>query len=331
MNAVADLVVEQATELEVVIRQIRFEAKNINSYELVSPDGDELPAFAAGAHIDVHIAPGLIRQYSLSNCPSERHRYVIGVLRDENGRGGSQALHDSLRVQGRVRISAPRNNFKLTENAPRVLLLAGGIGITPLKSMAHALASEGREFALHYCARDSASIAFSAGLEALRKHGQVSLHLDGGKPENGLDIAGLLSSVCPDTHVYYCGPQGFMNACQSAADHWPKDSIHFEHFKAPESSKADSAQGGDGGFVFQIASTGRQYSVGPDEDFTDVLRANGIDIPTSCVSGLCGTCKVSYLSGQVAHNDFILDQEEQTRCLTPCVSRGGEGVLVLDL
>ena len=331
MNAVADLVVEQATELDVVIRQIRFEAKNINSYELSAADGGELPPFTAGAHIDVHLESGLIRQYSLSNCPTERDRYVIAVLKDEKGRGGSQKLHETLKVQGRIRISAPRNNFKLAPNAQRAVLLAGGIGITPLKSMAHALAASGVDFELHYCARDSESIAFSRELEALQRHGKVHLHLDGGQPENGLDIKQLLATVGPDTHVYYCGPQGFMTACQAAAGHWPKGTVHFEHFKAPEPLKAELQQGQDGSFVFQIASTGQQYVVGPDEDFTEVLHAHGVVVPTSCVSGLCGTCKINYLSGEVAHNDFILDENEQKHCLTPCVSRGGEGVLVLDL
>ncbi|MCY0386994.1 PDR/VanB family oxidoreductase [Robbsia sp. Bb-Pol-6] len=324
--------------LHLLVRQIRFEAAGINSYELVDPAGAALPAFDAGAHIDVYMEGGLVRQYSLSNAPHERHRYVIAVLRDEAGRGGSKALHGGLHVQDVVPVSPPRNHFALDAHAKKVILLAGGIGITPLKAMAHRLEEQGGDYELHYCAKDRAHAAFGGEFAEQERRGRLHFHFDGGVPSAGLDIARLLSDPAPGTHLYYCGPGGFMKACAGAAAHWPAGTVHSEHFKAPEpavsfnptNEETDALHAIDG-FSVEIASTGQAIAVGPYQSIADALEEAGVAIETSCRAGLCGTCKVRYLSGTVEHQDCILSDEEKTQFLTTCVSRATSKVLVLDL
>lgn len=322
--------------LQLTVRQIRAEGHGINSYEFVDPDGRELPPFQAGAHIDVHLGSGLTRQYSLSNDPAERNRYVIAVLHDPNGRGGSAAVHKQLHVRDKVSIGVPRNNFPLHDGAGKVILVAGGIGVTPLKSMAHALSASGRSFELHYCAKSREHIAFADELEALATDGKVHFHYDGGDPGKSLDIAKMLAERRePGTSVYYCGPGGFMSACAAATTGWDEGTVHFEHFKPPApAKKAASADGSAqaAGYVAVIQSTGQEIQVGQDQSLADALEAAGRVIETSCLSGLCGACKTRYVSGEVEHNDCILSGDEQAQYLTACVSKGKPGTrLVLDL
>ncbi|MDB5960109.1 MAG: iron-sulfur protein [Massilia sp.] len=320
-----------AGTLSLLVRQIRFEAAGINSYELVDPNGAELPPFDAGSHLDIHLPNGVVRQYSLCNPPSERHRYVIAVLRDDKGRGGSKALHDILHVQDIVTVSVPRNHFKLAQSGTqlgKVILLAGGIGVTPIKSMAHALDEAGVPFDLHYCARDKSTAAFADTLAGPWRHGSSFFHYDQGRPEQGLDIAGLLRQQADDAHLYYCGPAGFMNACAEASSHWQPGTVHSEHFKAPAAPVSDIPAGS---FIVRIASTGADIAVGPDTSIAAALTAAGVFIPTSCEAGLCATCKIGYLEGEVEHHDYILDDNEHQRYLTACVSRAKSALLVLDL
>jgi ferredoxin-NADP reductase len=328
MNAIVDNAA--ATHLELVVKQIRMEANGVNSYEFVSADGSSLPPFTAGAHIDVHVGSGVIRQYSLCNSPSERHRYMIAVLKDPNGRGGSAAVHETIKVGDRVRVSVPRNNFELHPGATRVVLIAGGIGVTPMKSMAHQLEAQNIEYEMYYCAKGPEYAAFQAELEGLAKSGRISFHFDGGDPANKLDIPSILKSPEGACDLYYCGPGGFMQACKDASDHWPSGSVHFEHFKAPV-KKATEESSVVGGFFAEIASTGEKLEVGPDQSLADVLNNAGYCVETSCQSGLCGTCKVRYLAGEVDHQDFILDDRERPEFLTVCVSRAARGTLLLDL
>jgi len=326
--------VEESRTLSLMVRQVRFEALGINSYELVRPDGGELPAASAGSHLDVHLPGGVIRQYSLCNDPADRGRYLIAVLKETAGRGGSRLLHDLLQVPNLVTVSLPRNNFALSAEARHSVLVAGGIGITPLKAMAHELASSGRSFELHYCTRTPQHAAFGDELAAFGA-ARVRLHHDGGDPARGLDLAGLLRDHAPGTHLYYCGPGGFMSACAAASAHWPAGSVHSEHFKAPAplpSATTDEAgAAGDGTFIVELASSGLQVEVAPERSIVEALADAGVEIETSCVSGLCGTCKVRYLAGTVDHRDYVLSGEEQSEYLTACVSRAVRGRLVLDL
>jgi vanillate O-demethylase ferredoxin subunit len=322
----------QAGRLSLMVRQVRYEASGIHSYELVDPDGAALPPFDAGAHIDIHLRDGLVRQYSLCNSPAERHRYVIAVLRDEKGRGGSKALHDTLHVQSQATVSAPRNNFALPAQAEKAILLAGGIGVTPLKAMAHALEAAGVPFEFHYCARNRECVAFREELEAGWTHGHVRFHFDHGNPVEGLDIRALLREREEGAHLFYCGPAGFMDACASASAHWPAGTVHCEHFKAPESPRTPSEGATTPGqFTVRIASTGQEIDVPRERSIVDALEDAGIRVETSCQSGLCGVCKLNYLEGEVDHQDFILGEDEHAHCLTPCVSRAKSQLLVLDL
>ena len=328
-EAVLDI---EAQTLDVRVRQIRYEGRGINSYELTSPLGQELPPFDAGAHIDIHLSNGVIRQYSLCNSPAERTRYVIAVLKDENGRGGSRAVHDDIGAGDIVTISRPRNHFALAADARKVLLIAGGIGVTPLKAMAHELDTRGVEFEMHYCARNASAAAFSDELAHLHAEGKLHYHFDDGQAANQLDLRTLLGEPAPGTHVYYCGPAGFMSACADAASHWPKGTVHFEHFKASEQPRrAPSGNESAEGCEVTIASTGQVLHVAHDQSLGDALCEAGVDVPTSCCAGLCATCKVRYLEGEVEHNDFILSDEERQEFLTVCVSRPLSRTLILDL
>ncbi len=322
------------------VRQITYQAVKINAYELTDPGGEALPPFTAGAHIDFHFRDGSVRQYSLCNDPAERHRYLIAILREEHGRGGSQALHERLHVQRMVSIGRPRNNFPLAENATRSLLLAGGIGITPIMSMTYELQRADKEFVLHYCTRSPDHNAFLNELSPLVRDGRAIIHHDNGVPANGLDIARVLEGYEEGTHLYYCGPAGFMVACRKASEHWPAGTVHWEYFTADAAPKsalsgAELEEAGDHalglGFQVKVASTGAVHTVPNDKTIVEVLAEHGIEVETSCESGLCATCKVRYLEGEVDHRDLTMSQEEQAEYLTACVSRAKSPMLVLDL
>ena len=324
------------TALRLRPRQITYQGIGVNSYEFVREDGGELPAFSAGAHVDLYFRDGRVRQYSLCNDPDERSRYVIAVLREENGRGGSIAIHERMHTQRLVAVGHHRNNFPLMDGAPYYLLLAGGIGITPLKSMVHRLEKLGHNYRLHYCAKSSSHASFHEELAPLVAKGRVLVHYDGGIPANGLDIATALAPYEQGWQLYYCGPPGFMAACARACTHWPADSVHCEHFVggAVVSSEEVSDVGGDAlalGFQVKIASTGEMLTVPNDKSIAEVLAEHGIEVSTSCQSGLCGSCKVRYLSGEVDHRDFVLNEEARGHFLTTCVSRSKGPSLTLAL
>ena len=328
------------TALTLRVRQITFQGTGINAYEFTREDGGELPLFSAGAHIDLYFRDGRVRQYSLCNDPAERHHYVIAVLRDDNGRGGSLAIHERVHVQRLVAVGYPRNTFSLIDGANRYLLLAGGIGVTPLKSMVHHLDRIGAEYTLHYCAKAPEYAAFRDEFAPLVAKGRVIMHFDGGNPANGLDIAELLRKYEEGTHLYFCGPPGFMAACSRSCEHWSDETVHFEYFSAeaaPKSvmSREEIAETRDNalalGFQIKIASSGAIFTVANDKTIAQVLAEHGIDIPTSCMAGLCGSCQVRYLSGEIDHRDLVLSDSARTEYLTACVSRAKSPMLVLDL
>jgi len=214
------------------IRSITYLATRINGYEFVDPDGHDLPPFEAGAHISVRLSEGLVRDFSLWNDPAERGRYCIGVLREADGRGSRQ-LHEEVRVGDLVEGSMPRNNFPLAPEAERHLLIAGGIGITPIMAMIAELRRRRAEFRMHYCTRSPEETAFFDDLSVLAAQGHVQFHHDGGDPAKGLDLAATLRECRPGTHLYYCGPAGMMAAAEAAAAHWPPGTVHCEYFAGP--------------------------------------------------------------------------------------------------
>jgi vanillate O-demethylase ferredoxin subunit len=314
--------------LRLHVRAIRLLAERTHGFELVHPDGDALPEVAAGAHLDVHLPGGLMRSYSLAGDPQDRTHWLLGVLRELEGRGGSRAMHDSVRVGDVLTVGAPRNAFALAPGAAHRLLLAGGIGITPLKAMAHALAAQGASFELHHCARSPRHAAFASELRAAVPAGRLHHHFDDGQPAQGLDIAALLAQPAPGTHLYYCGPAGFMQACAAASAHWPAGSVHFEHFKPPASAAPAMPEGA---FEVLLARRGIRLQVQPEQTIVRAIELAGLRVPTSCLSGLCGACKTDYLEGDVEHNDYILGDDEKQHCMTLCVSRSRGPLLVLDL
>ena len=328
MTAAAATASAGPTTLRLQLRAIRLLAERTHGFELAHPEGAPLPAVAAGAHIDVHLPDGLLRSYSLAGDPHDRTHWLLGVLRDQHSRGGSRAMHESLRVGDVLTVSAPRNAFALAPGARHSLLLAGGIGITPLKAMAHALAAQGASFELHHCARSPRHAAFAAELAATVPAGHLHQHFDGGNPAQGLDIAALLASPAPGTHLYYCGPAGFMQACADASRHWPAGSVHFEHFQPPAPTTPAAAEGS---FDVLLSRRGIRVRVQPEQTIVRAIEQAGLRVPTSCLSGLCGACKTDYLEGDVEHHDYILSDEEHQHCMTLCVSRARSPLLVLDL
>jgi vanillate O-demethylase ferredoxin subunit len=305
------------------------EADGICSYELVRGDGQPLPAFEAGAHIDVHLGDSLVRQYSLCNRPGETRRYQIAVLRDPASRGGSKAMHEAIEAGSLLRISGPKNHFPLVP-AARTLLFAGGIGVTPLLAMAEALAARDAAFEMHYCARSPARAAFAERIAASSFAGRVHFHYDDGADGQKLDLAALLAAPRADTHVYVCGPQGYIEHVLAAAKGagWPAAQLHVEYFKA---EALDTA--GDRAFEVRLASSGKLVTIPADRSVLEVLAEEGVDIPYSCGEGVCGTCLTRVLEGVPDHRDlYLLDEERAANDqFTPCCSRAKTPLLVLDL
>ena len=305
------------------------EAEGIASFELARLDGQPLPPFSAGSHIDVHVPGGTVRQYSLCNASHEQHRYRIAVLRDPASRGGSVGMHDSVNEGDVITISTPRNHFAL-HPAQHTLLLAGGIGVTPLLCMADRLARTGAGFALHYCTRSAERTAFAGEIAASPMAPHVHFHFDAGAPEQKLDLASVLAAPGQDKRVYVCGPAGFIDHVVNTAQAmgWAQDRIHLEYFAAPAQDTS-----GDEGFEVRIASTGKTYAIEPDISIVEALRGQGIDIMTSCEQGVCGTCLTRVLEGEVDHRDMYLTDEEKAsnEQFMPCCSRARSKLLVLDL
>lgn len=320
-----------AVVLPVRVARKAVEALDICSFELVAADDQPLPAFSAGAHLDVQVPGGLTRQYSLCNAPHETHRYLIGVLRDAASRGGSAAMHDRVREGDVLTIGAPKNHFPLAPQARRHLLLAGGIGITPILCMAEQLAASGADFALHYSTRSRERTAFHDRLRASAFAERVAFHFDDGEAAQRLDLAALLAAPQAGTHLYVCGPRGYIDAVLAGAraHGWPEAQLHREYFAGGDAAPA----AGDTAFEVQLASTGRVIAVPADRTVVQALAAAGVEVQTSCEQGVCGTCLTRVLAGTPEHRDLYLTPEEQAANdqFTPCCSRARSARLVLDL
>lgn len=319
-----------STLFPVRVARKTVEALDICTFELVSPDGGALPPFAAGAHIDVEVKPGLVRQYSLCNDPAESHRYLIGVLRDQASRGGSVGMHTGVDEGALINISAPKNHFALAHEAGRSLLLAGGIGVTPILCMAERLSSTGADFRMHYCTRSKDRTAFFGRIQDSAFADRVHFHFDDGAPDQKADLAALLATPDADTHLYVCGPGGFLDAVISTAKRlgWADGNIHFEYFSAPVDANAQSAA-----FEVQIASSGRVIPVAADRSVLLALADAGIELPYSCEQGVCGTCLTRVIDGTPDHRDAYLTDAEKAKNdqFLPCCSRARSPRLVLDL
>jgi vanillate O-demethylase ferredoxin subunit len=318
------------SQLRVRVTRKTDEADGICSFELASIDDAQLPSFSAGSHVDVQLPGGLTRHYSLCNDPAESHRYLIGVLRDPGSRGGSRAMHEQVHVGSELVISPPKNHFALAHHAPRHLLLAGGIGITPILCMAERLSAVGADFEMHYATRSRARTAFFERIGGSRFAPRVAFHFDDGPAQQKLDIAAVLARQGAGTHLYVCGPAGFMDASLGAArgSGWDDARIHYEFFNADVQPQA-----GDGAFEVQLGSSGRVIAVPADRTVLAALADAGVVVPSSCEQGVCGTCLTRVIDGTPDHRDQYLTPEEQAAGdqFTPCCSRAKSARLVLDL
>jgi len=301
-------------------------ANDTARFELVGL-GEELPTGQAGAHIDVHLPNGLIRQYSLTNGPTETDSYVIGVKREPGSTGGSQCLHDTVREGDILMVSAPRNNFPLRRDAVRSVFVAGGIGITPLLSMAKTIENQRLDYDLHYFVRDDDHVAFAEQIAALS--GNVTLHKGLSVENTGKALRDIYQGPANANHTYICGPGPMLDAARTAAAEcgWREDAVHFEYFKNTNEVDASSS------FEIALARSGRTLQVNAGETVLDVLRTNGISIASCCSQGACGTCKVAVIEGDVDHQDVHLTDSEkrQNAFIMTCVSRAKSNRLVLDI
>lgn len=318
MDDVIDLRIARRTEL----------ADGIVGLDLVSLDGSPLPPFEPGAHVDVHVAPGVVRQYSLCNDPADVGRYRLGVLRDPASRGGSDSVHRAFAEGQVVRVGTPRCNFRLAARQQRAILFAGGIGITPLLAMAYHLLRVGVPFALHYCTRSAARTAFVDEIERSLFADAVVLHHDDGPPQQRLDLAAALGLPEAHTHLYVCGPSGFIDFVRGGAiaRKWPDDRIHVERFTADVDTSGDT-------FEVVAARSGVSVDVAAGESIVQALARKGVAVPVSCEQGVCGTCLTNVLEGRPDHRDLYLTDDEKAgnTLMMPCCSRSLDKRLVVDL
>ncbi len=314
--------------LHVQVNAVTDLTARIRSYELVPTSNIcHLPSFTAGSHITLYLPSGDERHYSLCNDPAEIDRYCIAVQREDTGRGGSVEVHNAFQVGSTLDISLPRNLFPLGEHHGNTLLIAGGIGITPILSMVRYFARCGRDFDLIYLARDPESAAFLREINSIAGRGRISYHFDRGNPQRSFNIRALLNGAKPGTHVYCCGPVGLMDAVRHATSAWPKDAVHFEYF----SNDAVGPRDDDRPFTVRLARTGRVIDVAPGQTILDALLSAGLDVDYSCTEGTCGTCVVSVLGGEVDHRDKVLLPFEQATKIAICCSRAKSDFITIDL
>lgn len=314
--------------MNVLISRREEQADGIVVLDLVAPDGAPLPTFQPGAHLDVHVGPGLVRQYSLCGSPSDTRRYRLGILLDPASRGGSAAIHREFREGQQITVSLPRNNFPLSESASHSVLIGGGIGVTPILAMAHHLDRAGTPFDVHYCARERAKAAFLKELAEAPYHERVRLHFDDEGEAQRFVPSRDLPKPAPGTHLYICGPTGFMDwviAEAGKAGH-AATNIHREYFNV----EADTA--GDA-FEVVLSASGKTVQVPSDSTIVKALAGIGVKIEVSCEQGVCGTCLCTVLEGTPDHRDVYLtdDEKEANDQILVCCSRSKTPRLVLDL
>jgi phthalate 4,5-dioxygenase reductase component len=321
---------EQETEpdaLALLVTGKREVARAIWLFDLQSLDGEALPQFEPGAHLLVRVPAGLLRRYSLCSAPSDRTRYQIAVKHETAGSGGSGSMIEDLRPSDILSASPPANYFALDRASTHSLLIAGGIGITPILAMARHLRAQDAPFELIYCARSAEAAAFLDVLAAPEFADRTTIHYDGGDPAASLDFHARLAEHPAGAHVYCCGPRPLMESVRDATRHWPSGTVHFEDF----GTGATEAAGTDvSGFRIRLARSGEVLTVGANETILAALRRHGLDVPSSCEAGTCGTCRVGLLAGAADHRDLVLNDDEHVSAIMVCVSRARSEELTLD-
>jgi ferredoxin-NADP reductase len=317
------------TTIKAKLNRVTREAEDINLLEFGAADGTTLEPFSPGAHIDLHLGNGLVRSYSLVNSPRERDRYVIAVKKEAAGRGGSRFIHEQLRAGDLIDISTPRNNFKLREDVPHSILIAGGIGVTPLACMSIRLEQLGRPWELYYAARDRHSAGLVSQLAAFGP--KVKFYFSGeSNPRRRaarIDIDQIVRTAPPGAHIYCCGPSSMLTAFETATATYPADQAHKEFFSNPDSVNTS------GSFEVILVKSGATIEIPSGKSILDVLLARGFDAPYSCLEGICSSCQTRVISGIPDHRDLILTAEERAAGdrMMICCSRSKSRTLVLDL
>ena len=319
-----------SSTLQVRVRATTYEAQNILGFELVPLDpATALPAFTAGAHIDLHLPGGLLRSYSLLNDPQETHRYRIGVNRDAHSRGGSRHMHEQLRTGAELTISTPRNLFAMDESSAFNVFIAGGIGITPMLSMIARSQTLGTPWRLHYAARTRQHAGFLDLLAAYQGQpgAEVQLNFDQEPGGQMLNLNAVIAAIPEGAHVYACGPQPLLAAYEQATTSLPPARVHREYFGAKEAAATD------GSYTVTLARSLRTLQIQPGQTLLDGLIAIGAEPTFSCQQGICGTCEVRVLEGTPDHRDMVLTEAEQAANdrMMVCCSGAKSTRLVLDL
>ncbi len=310
--------------IDVRLSAVRYAASEINIYEFSPLRGVALPAAEPGAHVDLHLPNGLIRQYSIAEPGSNPSRYVTAIKRDAASRGGSQYIFDKLKVGDLLKLGAPVNNFALHDGVEHSVLIAGGIGITPIWAMAQQLRAQNRSWELHYSARSKADMAF---IDDIKMALPAKLHFDDEAQGAFLDLRSIVSHAPEHAHLYCCGPNQMLSTFDEVTATWPADQIHVEHFAAKE--QADLK----GGYVVELVRDGRTFNIPPGKSILAVLREAGINVPFSCEDGVCGACETTVLSGTPDHRDSVLSKKEReaNKSMMICCSGSQGDRLVLDL
>lgn len=315
----------------VYLHAITYLARDTSAFEFRPVDGAPLAPFTAGAHVDLMLPNGIRRSYSLCNPQGETHRYVVGVKKASPSRGASSYLHDQLRVGTEIDIAEPRNNFPLIETAPHSVLIAGGIGVTPIFGMVQRLNSIGASWELHYACRTRADGAFLDEIRALVAGDALRLrvnfdHEPGGKL---FDLPAIVSAAPPRSHFYACGPAPMLAAFEAAAVALAPERRHIERFTAGD----DVVRATDGDFEIVLARSNKRFHVPAGKPILDVLLDEGIEIAFSCMEGVCGSCEVAVLDGIPDHRDVVFSAEERAanKKMLVCCSGAKSERLVLDL
>lgn len=314
-------------DLTIRVARVVRHTDEVNSYVLQRIDGLPLPACEAGAHVDVYLPGGLVRSYSLCGNPTRTtESYEIAVKREDAGRGGSRAVHMWVREGEILRIGLPRNQFRLAPNAPHHLLLGGGIGVTPLVSMAHALHALGASFTLAVFARSSKHLALCSTLDHAPWRRNVQVHFD--SVPSPTRPASVIAQAPADSHVYFCGPEGFMTHVREACQSWPAERVHFEYFSAPTPTPPAAATAG---FEVLLARRQQRLHVAPGKSIAHVLQGAGVAVDTVCEQGICGSCLTPYLDGTPDHQDVCMTEAERATHVAICCARSHSPTLTLDL
>ena len=317
----------EARELTLEVRHKSEIADGVFLFELRAGDNAELPPFTPGSHITVTAPSGQKRRYSLCNDPAERDRYLIAVKQEASGRGGSLSFTREVKEGDAVTAEPPENEFEMAKTEPkRLIFIAGGIGITPIRAMIlHCVRQAKTNFMLYYFTRTPQMMAFREEFASPAFEGKVVLHHDNGDPASAYDLWPVLEQS-RGAHLYCCGPRGLMDAVRDMTGHWPDSAVHFEDFVGASAPHAD-----DRPFEVRLAGSGAVYHVAANVSILDTLRRHGHVLASSCESGTCGTCRCRFVDGEVDHRDLVLSDDEKKREIMICVSRAKSPTLTLEI